>query len=56
VFGFDLNEFSMKTSFNNFSIIPQNIMKVAWCTPTHQGLSNGTKSMANKVMVWEIST
>jgi hypothetical protein len=56
VFGFDLNEFSVKILFNNFSIIPQNIMKLAWCTPTHQGLSNGTKSTTNSIVVWEILT
>jgi len=31
-------------------------MKLALCTPTHQGLSNNTKSVARDAMVWEIST
>jgi hypothetical protein len=37
--------------FNNFSTIDWNIMKLTWCTPIHQGLSNGTKSMARGILV-----
>jgi hypothetical protein len=31
--------------FNNFPIVGWNIMKPAWCTHTHEGLSNSTKSV-----------
>lgn len=41
--------------FKNLSTIVQNITKPTWCIPTHQGLSNGIKSVAKGVEVWDIS-
>jgi hypothetical protein len=37
--------------FNNFSTVDWNIMKPTWCTLIHQGLSNGTKSIARGILV-----
>jgi hypothetical protein len=44
IFKFDLNEKNAQYS-NDFSPLGWNIMKPTWCTPTHQGLSNNTKSI-----------
>jgi hypothetical protein len=41
--------------FNNSCIVELKITKPPQCSPTHQGLSNGTKSMVRGTMVWEIS-
>ncbi len=69
IVSFDLTEFSLEkcSIFNNFTIV-QSIVKPTQCTPTHQGLSDGTKSStshcelsdstkspARGAMVWEIS-
>jgi hypothetical protein len=31
------------------------MIKPRQCTPIHQGLSNGTKSMVRGIVVWEIN-
>jgi hypothetical protein len=42
--------------FNNYSIaVGWNIMKPIWCTGTHRGLSNGTKSTLRDDVVWNFS-
>jgi hypothetical protein len=48
-------KFQWKNNFiiNNFSIIGQNIMKHIQCTPSHWGLSNGTKNVIIVVMIWK---
>jgi hypothetical protein len=61
----DLIQFSVKkilkiqlrndSTFDHFSTIGQNIMKPTHCTSSHQGIFNGTKSMARGIVVWEIS-
>jgi len=47
--------FQWKNNFiiNNFSIIGQNIMKQIQSTPSHWGLSSGTKNVRIVVMIWE---
>ncbi len=53
----DINEFWLRNdwTFDHFSTIGQNIMKPTHCTPPHQGIFNGIKSMARGIVVWEIS-
>jgi hypothetical protein len=40
---------------NNSHTICSNCLKPSWCTLTHQGLPQNTKSTSWRVMVWEIS-
>jgi hypothetical protein len=39
---------------NSFHTIAPNSLKPSWCTPTHQELSEDTKSVEWSAMVWEI--
>ncbi len=41
---FDFVEISLNILFNNTCILGLNVTKSPWCTSTHQGPSNGTKS------------
>jgi hypothetical protein len=52
IFSFDFIEFSMKKFFDNSYIVCLNILKSPWCTPAHQGLSHGMKSVKNGNLVW----
>jgi hypothetical protein len=55
---FDLNK-KFSENFVQYSLtysnVGWNIMELTQFTPTHWGLSNGTKIMASGAIVWEIS-